>query len=446
MALLFCVLLLLFFISLITSYKGMILSPQVGVIAGFLLSVGYGFSWVNEYEISLSDRTMTILIVGCSLFVFSCFLFQLFFGTFGMGRSKIHKDIIGSVSYIETWKLSLFLAFQIIIFSWLILFLAKLGGTGKITDAIYVFRHANTFTEDKIKLPRLLNLLRRISIGSGYFWGYYLIYTLIKKGKTNKGLLASNLLFGVINNIVLGARTGAIIVLVALVTLVYTFTYINKKKKIRMRTVLLGIIIFLAVGFSFKQFGSILGRDIQFDFSEYLAIYLSAEIKNLDTFVRNNPGGATLYNCQTLIYLINWFSGKFGLPNWTHELDVPFYHLKGHNLGNVSTMFYAFYYDDGLRGVIIYTIIMAFISSYVFVKAINDCKRNSNRFSFSLLFYSYMYFCFLFSFFSNKFYEHIFNPYTMIWFFLCWKALDIYTFRIKINTNERSFLKEYHVK
>ena len=434
MLLLFAVFILLFFISLKTSYKGILLSPQVGVMIGFLLSVGYGLYWVEEYGIDLSGKTMTILILGCSLFVISCSVFQAFMGTFGIGKSKIHENrIIDYVTHIESWKLLIFIAFQVLVFGWLIIFLVQMGGNGKLSDAIFAFRHANTFTEDKINLPRVLNLLRRISIASGYYWGYYLIYTYKKKGRTSKLLLAGNLGLSIINNIILGARTGAFIIIVAMVVFAYVLTFINRKRKIRFKTIIIGVVAFVVFGFSFKFFGSVLGRDIQFDFAEYIAIYLSAEIKNLDTFVRSNlGGGATLFNCQTLIYVVNWFSGRFGLPNWSHELDIPFFYYRGHNLGNVSTMFYAFYYDDGMRGVIIYTLIMALLSSYVFVKAINDSRRNSNKFSFSLILYSYMYFCFLFSFFSNKFYEHIFNP-SIIWFFVCWKVLDFFSSKVKLS-------------
>ena len=440
MLFLFAIFIILFFVSLKTSYKGMILSPQVGVMIGFLLSVGYGLYWVDEYGIDLSRKTMFILILGCSLFVLCCSLFQAFMGVFGIGKTRIRDDsfsssIINKVSYIESWKLLTFGVFQVLVLGWLVLFLIQMSGDGKLSNAIYAFRHANTFTEDKINLPSILNLLRRISIASGYYWGYFFIYSFIRKGRTNKILLAGNLCLSIINNIILGARTGAFIIIIAMVVFAYILTFINKKRKIRVKTIIIGIVAFIIISFSFKFFGSVLGRDIQFDFAEYIAIYLSAEIKNLDTYVRNNiGGGVTLYNCQTLIYVVNWFSGRFGLPNWAHELDIPFFYYKGHNLGNVSTMFYAFYYDDGIRGIIIYTIIMALLSSYVFVKAINDSKRNSNHFSFSLILYSYMYFCFLFSFFSNKFYEHIFNP-SIIWFFICWKLLDYFSSKVKLSIN-----------
>lgn len=431
MIILFGIFIILFIISAKTSFRGMLLSPQVGVMIGFLLSVGYGLYWVDEYGIDLSAKTMTILLLGCSLFVLCSFLFQAGFKMFGIGKSNLNYKLYNSVLYIESWKLLVFACFQLFVLGWLVFFLVRLSGSGKLSDAIFAFRHANTFTEDKINLPRLLNLLRRLSIGSGYYWGYYFIYTIVKKGKTNKLLLAGNLLLSIINNIILGARTGAFIIIVAMVVYTYVLIYINKRKKVRIKTIIIGIIALVVFGFSFKLFGSLLGRDIQFDFSEYMAIYLSAEIKNLDTFVRNNAGGSTLYNCQTLIYVVNWLSGRFGLPNWEHELDIPFFYFRGHNLGNVSTMFYAFYYDDGMRGVVVYTIIMAFLSSFVFVKAINDCRRNSNTFSFSLVLYAYMYFCFLFSFFSNKFYEHIFNP-SIIWFFICWKALDLFSTRVTL--------------
>lgn len=430
MIILFLVVLLLFCISLIFSYKNLILSPQVGFAGGFLISVGYGLFWVGEYGIDLSLRALALLVFGISLFVIVCIVSQIIFSRMISGGSLLFYGNSSEGMYIESWKMIVFACFQVVTLVLLFRFLHSLDSSS-ISAAIFKYRYANTFTENKIEMPKYISLFRKICNASTFFWGYYLAHTIIYKKKTNIILLLVNVGLGLINNIILGARTGAFVVIVSFITLFYFFLFIKTKKRIGLKTICAAVLILVLLLASFKMFGNILGRNISFSFSEYIAIYLSAEIKNFNTFVNSTSGGADLYKCQTLIYIVNFISGKFGFPNWYHELDIPFFYYNNHNLGNVSTIFYAFYYDGGVKGIAIFTIIMAVFSSYMYIKAIKQYTYYRQGFSFIMLVYSYMYFCFLFSFFSNKFYEHIFNL-SFIWFILTWIILDVYVNKIKL--------------
>ena len=101
---------------------------------------------------------------------------------------------------------------------------------------------------------------------------------------------------------------------------------------------------------------------------------------------------------------------KFGITGWTSKLVLPFVDVDGFGTGNVYTIFYMFMYDGGYPLLFFYTILMALITSfsYRYVKNVRF-KKYYNTINIPLIIYSQIAFTVLFSFFSDRFYELIFN-------------------------------------
>ena len=113
-----------------------------------------------------------------------------------------------------------------------------------------------------------------------------------------------------------------------------------------------------------------------------------------------------------------------------NKVDIPFRSINGHTLGNVYTIFYAFMYDGGLVGVLCFTGLMAIICQLVFNKAIQE--RDNSKIDIWVVIYSYLCCCLIFSFFSNTFYEQVFN-YGFLKFIIFWNGLKLIFDKIRIN-------------
>ena len=91
--------------------------------------------------------------------------------------------------------------------------------------------------------------------------------------------------------------------------------------------------------------------------------------------------------------------------------------------GNIYTTFYAYIYDFGYIGVIIWPLIMGFISQRIYKKARKSILNDDKRVKTSVIVYGYLFYMLAFSFFSNKFYEGFFTI-SFVKIFLLWTILS----------------------
>ena len=327
------------------------------------------------------------------------------------------------------------MAFQILTLlwcCWVLLGAINKSGLAFLSEAIFNYKRSSAYlsVEDRIALPGLLIYARTFCIASGYVWSYVLLYGIVYKHSNNQLLYIFNLISSVLVNIVLGSRNGLIQIIVAMLVQLY---FIHGKKNnwskpIKIKTIVKMIIFGIIFLTLFQSFGNLLGRNSDYEFMHYIAIYLSAPIKNLDIFVTKGDFGAEINNWQTLLYVVNYISTTFGIPEWYHLLDLPFNSVNGYNLGNVCTMYYAFLYDFGLPGVCLFTALMAWLCQSVYKKVMQTSTSPINM---SVVIYSFVYFNIVFSFFSNKFYENIFNI-TFVRMVIFWHLIRFFLLNVKM--------------
>lgn len=427
-------LIFLLLLSMLAS-KRVLLTPPFGFICGFLASALYCLFWVDKWDLDLSNATLGVLCGGTALFTAVFLVLQ------GLPPIRIRKRVSSSACddahrtccariEVPAWKLRLFLLLQISTLLLTAIFIRSLLSGGNLATAIYYYRFSNAVEHNIIRVPFLLSQFRKVSYAGGFFWGYMLIHSIVYRYKTHRVLMVLCIIMGLLNDIILGARGGAVVLVMALV--VETYIMFGRKKNfhkvIKFKSMVLGIAIAALIIGTFPLFGELLGRSSKLNFTEYLAEYLSAEIKNLDTFVRSGfPENVTAYNCQTLAHFVNALSGRFGLPEWFHFATRSQRFVNGYNLGNVYTTFYHFLYDGGYFGLVFFTTAMVFIVQRTYNKAIR--ANYETRINVSLIVYAYMFYCVLFSFFSNKFYEMVFSI-DFVVYLVAWEMMKIYVEKI----------------
>lgn len=417
---------LLWMFSFYTSKK-IILTPQFGYVGFFLISAFYAVFYAKEWELEMKFETAFVLLGGALIFTFVSIALQVFLGQiYGEKKIYFNKEVVDEkAKKISVGICFLILVLQMFTLIWTIISLIKNVSGNGLAEIMYAYRYASLFGEDKISLPSLLLNLRHFSCASGYIWSYLLIYSFLQKISHNRKIYILNIIFSVLNSIILGGRGGALQLIFAAVVQWYFLRGALKgwTSKLEIKSLLRITLLFAVIVISFQMLGTLMGRTSTKTVGHYIADYMSAEIKNLEIFLGYDSFGTDFSHCQTMIYVANFWGKLTGNMSIVHELDLPFRYVNGYGLGNVATAYYAYIYDKGYFGVLIYTTLMAVICQMIFQRMIRK-NRSNKLLSMSIIVYSYVYFLISFSFFSNKFYENVFTL-TFVKYLISWWIIKI---------------------
>ena len=407
---------LLFITTLIS--KSSITTPQFGFIACFIPGMAYAFPYVEKWSLDLSSTTVVMMLLGMVLFLLVSAISK---NLYKNKRINVVKTL--QIKKIDNWKIFLLIVIEVASLVLTIIFLTRNYGSD-LSSAMFAFRSGgNSITGDEVQLPRMIKLLRRFSLSLGFLTIYMLLKRMLYSKKENrKGLIVCTL-FSFINCLTLGARGEAIQLIIAGIMQylwLYRAKYGNKVINGKAVIKISGLIIFIIIMFS--SVGELMGRRMSFlSFNDYIGVYLSAEIKNFDTFVQNGSFGAQLEDMQTLINPINLVGYITGNDDIIHGMDIPFRFVNGHALGNVATTFYPFVYDGGWFGLAFYVSLMAFITQMIYQKSLKT--KIKGKIELPVVVYSYVWYTVIFSFFSGKFYEMVVDT-VFLWTFLFWLLID----------------------
>lgn len=431
MVLLTFVLIVLLIISYVSNEK-VVLAPSFLFTASFVFSCFFATLFAQKWNLGPDIRTFLVIFLGCLEFIVISGVVKYFYGKSSDATTLRRLDIYEETwTMISTWKIYLIIFFEIITILITIKSLISITGTGNLSDAMYAYRRQLLFADDTQLIPSYVTLLRRFTSASGYFFGYLFIRKYLIEKKADFLLLIVIIVSGYCN-ILLGARTDAVVLVLGL----WGYYYMYKRHQAGWRIsgntklfVIGGAFLILFLLF-FKQIAVLQGRTIRSTGLDYVAEYVGAEIKNLDLFVQAGqlPVIPSMASSQTLIYVNHLLAKIFSMPTLNYRLNLPFVVVNGIDMGNVRSTFYPFLYDLGYAGVGIFVGVMALVTQFTFERA--KLTIGAKRPPISVLSYGYMISTLVFAFFSNKFYEQIFSS-TYIYIVVFWVILDVFIFGVR---------------
>ena len=403
--------------------KGDILSPAVLFSASFLFSAIWMLPFMGQWQLKLSEKIFWCISVGVFVFDIVCV-----FVAFSKWKFTSNNTFTKELKYIDIdlWKKIVF--FFIELFTVVYSFYIKLKFAGGSFATVFVtmasYRANIMFYGGKtVVLPGWLNLLNSAVTAAGYWFAYVVANNYILKKSIDKMALA---IFSIsfINTILSTSRGGTLTYLIAFIVYFMILSRIShgSQKRVKFKIVFIAAIILFVFVVSFQAVGNLLSRGSTETTADYLVRYCGAEIPNLDDWLSHQRrDNNSILGSQTFIYVIQWFGDKLGLLDVKYDLDLPFRIVAGKNLGNVYTTFYPFIYDFGYKGLVLLSAIMAMISQGVYRKIKNTgLDYRPSRY---ILLYGFIAPTLLLSFFSNKFYESIFNS-AFMYTFLFWIIFD----------------------
>jgi hypothetical protein len=433
---LFAILLIILLWCIATSHKGL-LTPQFAYTVSFVGAVGLSIPYIKDWDLELSIKTFGIICGGGILFTFASKVTDLIISNFT--GSRLSPNIIATYNYIHInrWKLLLYAMLQIFLVIYIFTFMQNYAGGTDITSVIFNYY----MREDRAYgTPTIISFLRGMSYAAVYFWIYLLIHSILFKYKTHRLLLILNIILGLALSMMTGSRGGAIQTLASAIPMYY---FLNAYKnhwqfKISFKTVIKLVILILIILLTFPTIGKFVGRGEAGGDSDlyYVAVYIAAPIKNLDLLIRR--GIYEIYQRPFLTirgiaeYIFIMVTGN---PLYVESKNIvifPFNEVNGKFLGNVATVYANYLFDGRFIGIIFYTILMAILCQFSFHYAISGkTKIYARKISMGIILYAIIFVHILFSFFSSRFYENLFNE-QFLKQLLYWFILYNYIFRLKV--------------
>lgn len=411
-------LILMFFVSFYLNDKD-ILSPAFLFSTSFLFSSMWAVLYAERWELGLHLNTFIVIAFGVFEFTAVCALvhclMQKRYSSNPMHNFMRQKEReIPVILQILFLLFTLFIAFYTarIITRWAGVRITQFIAAGKKYDRLKFDSHV-TF-----KLPGWLSAARLIPDAGCYWFMYSAMDDIILKKKVRplKLLIIFVCMF---NSLLIGSRTNVINLILAMIFFGLN-AWQKRKGSVSILTPKTLALILLIVGFilgTFQFTAVLLQRKTSKTFMDYLAMYLGAEIKNLDLFLQEPRPVSAIWGSQTFRPLVQSFGKRLGLKDTTYTLTLPYRSVNGFNLGNVYSVFYPLIYDFGYTGFVLCTALMAFLTQMFY-----EISRRTNGIIgkvFTLL-YGGAFGAIVFSFFSNKFFENIitigFAKRVIIWF------------------------------
>lgn len=396
-------------LNIVLAYKRFrfFLSPPVLWGGGMLLASIVVTFYYREWEIDkLSFETVFFVGFGTLFFTVSCLLFQK------KTNHYLKNDFDERKILFNKKRLTILLCILILLCIYngdmrMMVYRNYFGNSVDESSLLQSARVALMWGE--IEMPFAVSFLSRALFCFFIIISWVLTEQLFSPQKDKKFIVLC--IVFLVTEIILSARIGdkiSIVERVMIFITIYSFEYLSKgKKKISGRLLLKLGVVFVLFIYSFNSFNELVGRS---DFSEVdtksslVSIYMGAEIKNFDTYIRDDNNK----NTRTVPWGGYTFSQVYKKMGVKLKNQHEFQHVGFYDLGNVYTTYFYFHRDFGGIGVFILTFIVAGLSMFLYNKSMFYIKMSPKQ-NYYLYIYSICTTTLFMAFFSSRFTERFFS-------------------------------------
>lgn len=393
---------LLFFVAYFLSKKD-IMSPSVVMCIMFLLSTTIAILAADQVQIVFGMESFGILVAGISTFILAETIFQHWFQrnvTRKVEMQRIFETQNESFCVSNPHGLVIIIAIiiEIPILIWYLREMLRIaGGFGGAVRSIIV-NTVVTSWNDAIVNPLLTPLLK-ITKALSYISGFILIQRLLAKEKGAlyiTGLL-SLMSFEVIVAMVTGSR-GEMLEFISALLIEYSILWHQKNgwhRNLSWKLIRIGIIV-IAVGIPLFYYSALwMGRTklgIMRPMTEIVNIYLGYPIYNFDLYVKQpSIPYRHSFGEESLIGVNTFLSKYLGINTYVRNVNLEYHYSNGYFLGNVYTFFRRPLHDFGFVGMLIFTVLVAFLFSWIYYGKIKWRRRTITTDCWSLT-YGYIFY------------------------------------------------------
>lgn len=401
---LFGILLILTFFTWFVNKRD-IFAPSV-VLCTIFTIVAYFSMLVNKtLEVNLELETFNVLLIGFCGFILGTLFVKFYEACFYKGSYTYLKS---GINYIHVKNLRLIKVACILMFAISVIgifFVARSLTSSGITGLIYAYR-LNLLAGSNT-LPGVISNLILINYAIGYIAIYILLNNFFAIRKIEKTLLPL-IVLPAITGLLQGARGNAVqYFLFGIIIYYYFYTISKQKRNINGRFLIKIGFILLGGVWVFFLLKTVIGRQNELGFFEYVGGHLCAPVKLLDVYIKENHAQSSIWGLETFTNLISTVRRWMGLSGIKYGDYANYRIIDGVSYGNVYTAFRAYYADFGIIGVFVCSYIIGSFSS-VFYEEFRR-KKFKIGVNWSLFVYAYLVYGIAMMFYSNTFFEYVAN-------------------------------------
>lgn len=393
-------------------------------IAG-LCACMYAKEWdFYNYKLVLIVTTGLISFIICSWISYMLYKKE---------RKNLKKEI--KIISLSNAKLVIYLIFQISLYVIsLVLMIRSIGLQNGISTLIGSYYEMNK-TGEQIYVSSLVSIGTILNFSGTYYVMYIAINNIIA-GEKNKKLLYINILIGVFGSLLNGTKSAFYMFIIG--AFVMSVAQMSKKngwkRNINLKSVIKACSIVAILLISFSIINTAQGRALNdVKVVDILATYLGSPLKNLELYINENHSQSRLLGEQTFLNIYSDIYEQTGNSLYKIDSIYKYRWINGNGLGNVYTIFTPLYHDFGVVGSVCIMGMMGFFTQHIYNKL--KYRKKNPVIDFYMIFYSYLAFAVMFSFFSNKFFECIVSK-SVIYFLIGLWMFDLFFLRLHIKAGK----------
>ena len=372
-------------------------SPTMLIIYGWSLSVFFCLLNYRKWGVDFKAITGLYIILAVLVFAIGEELVR-HIRLRGIFEIVDHSD----PQWINTMNVAFFLLLLIQLIGLVLLFREVISISGGITSSFakMMFSFKNNQLTTNEDFSGIVNITTKVTSGISFVYLYIFLnnWYCKKRGIVDKRLGNwFNIIpasFGLVQSVLKGNRllilSFPVFILVAYYLISNRYNY--KETKIRIKTIIRVIIVFILVMVVFYNIRELVGRQSDSDFMTYISAYTGSSIVNFNNYLQDEPVSHWTKFYEFVPGLINSLY-KIGLsPNTASKvLEFRTFTISG-NVSNVYSGLRRMYSVWGGFGIIIFQLIYSLLFSGLY----KDLKFNQNTnslFGLKLIIYCKMVYC-----------------------------------------------------
>lgn len=426
---------ILVFSCLVLVLLSMLLFKREVISPSFLLSIAFLIAsldlFINRKNWYFDNKDVVVIIsLGILFFELGCFLVDIL----RPNKLKEYNYASNKEVMISPYKLWIYFVFQIMLYSMITVFVCHTMGLNVnlsgLSNAIggYYELNQNGAIEG---LPFILNIGQIFNTSGIYYLLFILVLLKVRRQKV-PFVLYSNIILGIGGSLLTGTKTSFFMYLVAVIVMYFFLRGKNTSdiQRVGIKSIIEIIISILVVVTGFTLLSSIQGRNIEnVSAVDTVSTYIGAPIKNLETFITSYGNNYGIFGAQTFADTYKWLYRVTGNTNFNVANVYAYNWVLNKGLGNVYTLFMPLFNDFGYTGTYFVMLLLGCFCQLCYNSA--KSKKPKGIINFRIIFYSYLSFAIIFSFFSNKIFEMVFSR-SGIYFLIGLYIFDLLVRRLSI--------------
>lgn len=372
-----------------------IMAPSVMMCSMFILSTSVALINYKNWQINYSLYAGLIIATGLFAFIIGEIFFRICFCGQLRGR-VIQENVSDKIYLIKGWKLNVLIILTILVNVWnLLTIIQAVGFSMNLSSYFIAYRRLATSNLAKTGQSMNsggLNLLLKVSMASGYLCAFFLVNSIVYKSKNKIEKLKFILIIvlSLLPSIMSGGRSG-ILRMVSAILIEYYIVWHQKygwNRNLSWKYIQYAIAgLFIGIPLFYYSM-PLIGRTLPQSMFAYVSEYLGSSIPLFDLYIKS-PIEHTIAGEESLFSVIKVLH-YLGLSAASTSYNLEFRYINNTLQSNVYTFFRRPLHDFGLIGMYIFTILVAFLFSWIYFKKIK--YRDKTKTEFWVFLYGYLYY------------------------------------------------------